>query len=160
MTGAELADLRTRLGYTQGALAVLLGVSTPTVSRMEAAREVPPEHVARLARLEPAPANTSARGAYKRQQPSKAAPARRVPTPRPKPTPPPLPAARPEGKPAPTPDIGDDLPLLSAEEAGAHLLEVPEGGSSLRGYWERVNACLTLLEWRRAARAGRPPCPR
>ncbi|KFE60115.1 helix-turn-helix domain-containing protein [Hyalangium minutum] len=164
MTGAEAAELRKTLGYTQGQLAQLLGTSTPTVSRSEAAREVPEEHAAALRRLPPAPKSEGVRGAYlKRPAPP--------PVPRKATAPRPAPKARPVQLQAPAlaaPKPVDPRPTLptapaervwEAEEIGALLLEVPEASSPLRDRWLRAK------EGRQAAlirilASGRRPCPR
>jgi len=157
MTGKEMARLRTERGYTQGALARLLGVSTPTVSRMEAAAQVPAEHLEKLGQLPPAPASAGGRGAYRREQQTK--PVRRQQRARTSRKVPPVPA----------PAHEDPDQVLSVEEASAVLLEEEEGvlsadqaGAVLLEEspweWEQVIAFSALLLMRRARRGGGPPC--
>ncbi|HVG57676.1 MAG TPA: helix-turn-helix transcriptional regulator [Hyalangium sp.] len=149
MTGKEFAAERVRRGYTQGTIAQLLGVSAPSVSRMESAQEVPAEHAQTLLNLPPATA--SVRGPYKA---GKAAPAPRRATPaqppRRAPTPPPLPAT-PVHAPAP-----EHLPEVvhKADEIGAVLLE----GQDLARYWMRVTTLRQFILARRRLATGGTPC--
>lgn len=179
MTGKEAARLRRERGYTQSELAELLGVSAPTVSRWEAAEQVPAEHLARLQKLAGVPTTppeNASRGAHRREE--RRASTRRptatartkVPTqPPPAPLAPPLartaPAAAqpPQRLPAPQPppvlgpDDDPELPTLTADEAGAVLLE----GASLRAYWADVVVARELVLARvrqRKREEGRPPC--
>lgn len=147
MTGAEFAAARVQRGYTQGALAQVLGVSTATVARMEGAPEVPAGHAQVLLGLPPAPGGS--RGPYKA---GKAASAARK-------APPPLPR-RQRATPAPAQSQAQAAPqaspllveeVLEADAIGAVLLE----GADLRRYWGRVATWRQwLLAKRRQQRGG------
>lgn len=135
MTGAEFAAARVQRGYTQGALAQVLGVSTATVARMEAAPEVSAGHAQVLLRLPAAPGGS--RGPYKAGKAANAA--RKAPPPLPRrertvPTPV-QPQARAAPRPAQPPEV-----VHEADAIGAVLLE----GADLRRYWVRV---ATWRQW-------------
>lgn len=155
MTGAEAAALRKELGYTQGQLAALLSCSTPTVSRSEAAAEVPAAHAEALKKLPPATRGEGSRGAYRKATPPplpRKAMGQRQPPARPRATPPREEAA------APAPQartVAEEQPVCSADELGAVLLE----GEDLRRYWVRVATWRQWLLAKRRVGEGRPCRP-
>jgi hypothetical protein len=139
VTGEEFARARVRLGYTQGALAQLLQVSTPTVSRMEAAGKeaVPEAHARMLLTLSPAPGG--GRGPYRAKGP------------------PALPRPKPQAATQPwqvTAQVPPEV-VHEADAIGAVLLE----GEDLRRYWAYVATWRQwLLAKRRHQRAKGVPC--
>lgn len=71
MTGQEAAHLREAKGYTQGALAELLGLSAATVCRREERQEVPPDFAEALRGLPPAPEGAAKpKGSYRPAKPA------------------------------------------------------------------------------------------
>lgn len=145
MTGAEFAAARVQRGYTQGALAQVLGVSTATVARMEAAPEVSAEHARVLLGLPPAAGGS--RGPYKAGKAASAA--RKAPPPLPRrqratPVPAQAPAQAAPQAPPPVEVVHE------ADAIGAVLLE----GADLHRYWGRVATWRQWLLARRRQRRG------
>ncbi|SEU36906.1 helix-turn-helix domain-containing protein [Stigmatella erecta] len=157
MTGAEAAERRKALGYTQAALAKLLGTSSPTMARWEAAESAPEALTRALGNLQPSPGG--GRGPYRRAAAGKAPPeAPSAPPARQRrregPTPPPVPKARrkPAQAPPPLPVRLPPAPeVQEAEAVGAVLLE------DMSAHAERVAELLGLEDATRHARRVLPP---
>jgi ParB-like chromosome segregation protein Spo0J len=159
MTGAEAAERRVALGYTQAAIAKLLGTSSPTVARWEQAPAAPEALTRALGNLQPSAGG--GRGPYRRHAAEKALPeAPSAPPARQRrregltPTPPPVPKARrkPTQAPPPLPARKPLAPQVQeAEAVGAVLVE------DMSAHAERVAELLGLADATRHARRGLPP---
>jgi DNA-binding XRE family transcriptional regulator len=157
MTGLEAAERRKALGYTQAALAKLLGTSSPTVARWEAAQVAPEPLTLALGSLAPSPGG--GRGPYRRAAAGKAPPeAPSAPPSRQRRreglTPPPAPKARRKPTQAPPPLPVKRPPFLQVQEAEAVGAVLLEDVSALA---ERVAELLGLEDATRHARLVPPP---